>query len=58
MSRDHNSDGEKDGAQGVYNPPHDINIIDTFIQDDHTFEKLVDDNEQYDAGYHNARNQK
>lgn len=58
MSRDHHADGEKDGARGEYHPPHNINIIDTFIQDQHTWDKLVDDNDQYDKGYDNARKQR
>jgi hypothetical protein len=58
MSKDHHAEGQQDGARGEYNPPHDINIIDTLIQDKHTFDKLVEDNKQYDSGYDNARKQK
>jgi hypothetical protein len=58
MSRDHHADGQKDGARGDYNPPHSITPIDTFVHSDHTLEKLEDDNDQYDAGYSNARDQK
>jgi hypothetical protein len=58
MSKDHHSEGEKDGASGKYDPPHSITPLDTFVYSDHTLEKLQQDNEQYDAGYDNACNQK
>jgi hypothetical protein len=58
MSRDHHSHGEKDGAGGKYDPPHSITPIDTLIHSEHTLEKLEEDNDQYDAGYDNARNQR
>ena len=58
MSKDHHAEGEKDGSQGEYHPPHSINILDSFIQSDHDYDKLVKDNEEYDSGYSNTRNQK
>jgi hypothetical protein len=32
--------------------------IDAVVYSDHTFDKLVEDNKQYDSGYDNARKQK
>lgn len=58
MSKDHHADGQKDSKEGKYNQPHDITPIDAVLQDDKTFDKLVKDNEEYDAGYKNARKQK
>jgi hypothetical protein len=58
MSKDHHAEGEKDGAQGQYNPPHSITPLDTFIHNEHTLDKLEKDNDNYDSGYKNARNQK
>lgn len=58
MSKDHHSEGQKDHEEGKYEPPHNITPADTVITDKHTFDKLVKDNKEYDAGYDNARKQK
>ena len=57
MSRDHHADGQQDYINGEYNPPHTISPLDTFIYDDHTLEEMDEDNDEYNAGYNNARNQ-
>jgi hypothetical protein len=58
MGRDHHSDGQKDFGEGKYDAPHSITPLDTVVHSDHTLEKMQEDNDQYDAGYSNARNQK
>jgi hypothetical protein len=58
MSKDHHADGQNDSSEGKYNPPHSITPLDAVIQDKHTYDKLLSDNEQYDAGYKNDRKQK
>jgi hypothetical protein len=58
MSKDHHAEGQKDAADGKYDPPHSITPLDTLIHSDHTLDKLQQDNEQYDAGYKNAQKQK
>ena len=58
MSKDHHSDGQKDYKDGQYNPPHSITPIDQAVHSEHTLDKLQKDNDEYDAGYKNARNQK
>lgn len=55
---DHHADGQHDGARGEYNPPHSITPVDSFLQSDHDYDELVKDNEEYDDGYKNARNQR
>jgi hypothetical protein len=47
--------GSRDGK---YDPPHSITPLDTLIHNDHTLDKLQQDNKQYDAGYKNAQKQK
>ena len=58
MATDHHADGQKDYKEGKYEPPHSITPVDSIIHDKSTLDKLQSDNDQYDAGYKNARNQK
>ena len=58
MSRDNHADGEKDYGKGEYNPPHSISPLDTAVHSNDTLDKMQEHNDQYDAGYSNARNQK
>jgi hypothetical protein len=58
MSKDHHADGQHDYRDGTYNPPHTITPIDHFVHSEHTIDELVKDNEEYDSGYSNARNNK
>jgi hypothetical protein len=58
MSQDHHSDGQKDFTQGKYDPPHSVTPLDYIIHSDHTLKKMEEDNNKYDAGYSNARDQK
>jgi len=58
MSKDPHADGQKDYGKGEYNPPHSITPLDHLIHSDHTVEKMQEENDQYDDGYSNARNQK
>ena len=55
---DYHADGEKDAVEGEYHPPHSINIVDSFVLSEHTWDKCLEDNEQYDKGYENAQKQK
>lgn len=58
MAKDHHSEGQKDAVKGKYDPPHSITPLDHVIHSDHTLDKLQSDNDQYDAGYKNAKKQK
>lgn len=58
MSKDHHAEGQKDFVEGKYDPPHSITPLDDVVYDDETLDKLQKDNEEYDAGYDNARKQK
>ena len=58
MSKDHHAQGQKDCVEGKYNPPHSITPLDHIVYDDHTLDQLQKDNDEYDAGYKNARDQK
>jgi hypothetical protein len=58
MSKDHHSDGQKDSNAGKYEQPHSITPLDHVVHDKHTLDKMQQDNDEYDAGYKNARNQK
>jgi hypothetical protein len=58
MAKDHHADGQKDGSKGKHDPPHRITPLDGIVEDKRTFDKLVKDNKEYDAGYKNARKQK
>ena len=42
---------------GKYEPPHSITPLDHLIHSDHTIDKMEKDNDEYDAGYSNARKQ-
>ena len=58
MAKDPHADGQKDFTEGKYDPPHSITPLDHIVHSRHTLEKLQEDNDQYHAGYSNARNQK
>lgn len=58
MSKDPHADGQKDFTQGKYDPPHTVTPVDYVIHSEHTLEKMQEENDQYDAGYGNARDQK
>jgi|HubBroStandDraft_6_1064221.scaffolds.fasta_scaffold549519_3 hypothetical protein len=58
MSKDHHADGQKDFTEAKYEPPHRITPLDHLIHSDHTIDKMQKDNDEYDAGYSNARTQK
>lgn len=58
MSKDHHAEGQKDYKEGKYEPPHLITPLDHLIHDKSTVDKLQSDNDQYDAGYENGRNQR
>ena len=55
MPKDHHADGQHDQNDGKYNPPHSITPLDQVVHDDHTLDKMQKDNDEYDAGYDNAR---
>ena len=55
---DHHAQGQKDASQGKYEPPHTITPADGVLQDKHTWDKLVEDNRQYDDGFKNAQKQR
>lgn len=57
MSKDHHAEGQKDYKEGNYEPPHNITPLDHFIYSEHDVDKMQEDNDQYDAGYSNARKQ-
>jgi len=54
----HHNKGQSDYNAGKYEPPHSITPLDGVIQSDYTFNRLVEDNEKYDEGYSNARENK
>ena len=56
--KDHHAEGQKDYVKGEYNPPHSITPIDHVVHDDRTLDKMQKDNDHYDAGYDNARDNK
>ncbi len=56
--KDHHAEGEKDGARNKYDPPHNITPLDHVVQSEHTIDKMIKDNKEYDAGYKNARKQR
>jgi hypothetical protein len=58
MSKDHHAQGQKDFVEGVYNPPNNITPVDHLVYDKHTIDEMVKQNEEYDAGYKNAEEQK
>jgi hypothetical protein len=51
MGRDYDSEGENDGAQGEYNPPHSISNLDRAIYDDHAIDKMQEHNDQHGSGH-------
>ena len=55
---EHHNDGQEDASEGKYEPPHSITPLDAIIQSDHTFDRMVEDNEAYDEGYHEGRSHK
>jgi hypothetical protein len=58
MSKDHHADGQQDYEEGKYKPPHSITPLDHAVHNDRTLDKMQKDNDEYDAGYDNARKQK
>jgi hypothetical protein len=58
ITRDRHADRLKDQREGKYEPPHSNTPLDHIVHDKATLDKLQRDNDQYDAGYKNARNQK
>jgi hypothetical protein len=54
----HHNQGQSDYNAGKYEPPHSITPLDGIVQSDYDFNKLVEDNQKYDEGYSNARNNK
>jgi len=57
MSNDYHAEGQKDYVEGEYDPPHTLTPLDGFIHNQETWDRMVQDNEQYNAGYENARDQ-
>jgi hypothetical protein len=49
--------GQKDGSEGKYEPPHGI-IDDLTTWSSEGMERNRDDNEAYNVGYHNAKDQR
>lgn len=58
MGKDHHAKGQHDYGKGEYNPPHSITPLDSAVHSEHTLNEMQDNNDQYDAGYSNARDTK
>ena len=61
MSNKNHNDGEQDAAKNSsYNPPHGVfeEFKTALLGSKEEVEKLVSDNKEYDAGWHNANHQK
>ena len=54
----YHNQGEQDGAEGEFNPPHDISLLDEAAQSEAFLERMREDNEAYRRGYDNARSQR
>jgi hypothetical protein len=54
----HHNQGQSDYGAGKHEPPHSLGILDGIIQSDYDFNRMVEDNQSYDQGYDNARNNK
>jgi hypothetical protein len=55
MSKDPNTDGQKDFTEGKYDPLHYITPVDYAIHSEHTLEKMQEEDDHYDSGYNNAQ---
>lgn len=51
---DHHNDGQKDGADGNYNPPVPVDPITRFTWPSEAIEEFDKQNAAYDAGYKNG----
>ena len=57
MARDHYAEGQRDGARGVYSPPHGV-AIELITFDKKMLAQMREDNRLYRAGYENAKKQR
>jgi hypothetical protein len=53
--QDHHNDGQKDGADGKYHPPHTITPLDELIHRQGFLDEMREDNAAYRTGYDNGR---
>ena len=56
-STDHHNDGQRDGANGEYEPPHSL-TKEFFTWSSDRLKEIHSDNESYREGWRNAENQK
>jgi len=56
--QDHHNEGQKDGSENKYEPPHSITPLDQLIYNESTIDELREDNDAYDKGYSHGRDQR
>ena len=54
--RDHHADGQKDYSDGKYSQPHGI-LTEMITLNANERQHIIDDNEEYNSGWRNAKNQ-
>lgn len=52
--QEHHNQGQSDGANGRYDPPPAVGILNIFDPSSHT-EEMNEDRDVYDTGYENGR---